>query len=509
MFISHWMEITWAQQFHAQLTRAVLGLFAPRGRYLVCLSALGIILTLSSLADAKPSSPNTSEFKQLFTGDLQEMRKRHVIRVLVAHSKTNFFLVKGEPHGFEYELLQQYGTFLNKKVSRKKFRTNIVFIPVPFPQLLSALIEGKGDIAAAGLTITPEREKTVAFSRPYLPHVEEIVVMRKRLKGLTTLEELAGKSVFSIRGGSYRPHLDKLNTKFAKKGLSPINIIEASEYLATEDLLELVNAGVIDLAVADRHIAELWAPVLSKITVRGDLKIHKGGKIAWAIRKNNPLLQQSLNGFIGGHKKGTLMGNILFKRYYKDRKWISNPLDARERRKLEQFMALFKKYGKQYEFEWLAIAAQAYQESGLDHSLQSSQGAVGIMQILPSTAAGDAVNIPNIHSVENNIHAGVKYLAHLRSAYFQSSKIAQDEQLNFAYAAYNMGPSKVRQLQQKAKKMGLDPNRWFFHVERAALKFVGQEPVRYVANIHKYYIAYKLVKESQGQKAREIEALKN
>ncbi len=171
-------------------------------------------------------------------------------------------------------------------------------------------------------------------------------------------------------------------------------------------------------------------------------------------------------------------------------------------------MALFKKYGKKYEFEWLAIAAQAYQESGLDHTRQSPQGAVGIMQILPSTAADDAVNIPNIRSVENNIHAGVKYLAHLRNAYFQSPRMSPDEQLNFAYAAYNMGPAKVRQLQQKAKHMGLDPNRWFFHVERAALKFVGQETVRYVANIHKYYIAYKLVKESQAQKVKEREELK-
>ncbi|MDT7041759.1 transglycosylase SLT domain-containing protein [Candidatus Nitronereus thalassa] len=437
------------------------------------------------------------------------MKKRHVIRVLVTHSKTNFFLVKGEPHGFEYELLQQYGKFLNKKVSRKKFRTNIVFIPVPFEQLLPGLIEGKGDIAAAGLTITPEREKIIAFSDSYLPRVEEIVVMRKKLKGLTALEALAGRSVYIIRGGSYGPHLAKLNSQFAKKNLSPITVIEASEYLATEDLLELVNAGVIDLAVADRHIAELWAPVLPKISVRTDLSIHAGGKIGWAIRKENTELRKSLNTFIRSHKKGTLMGNILFKRYYQNRKWISNPLESRERRKLEQFMALFQKYGKKYEFDWLAIAAQAYQESGLDHTRQSPQGAVGIMQILPSTAADDAVNIPNIQPVENNIHAGVKYLAHLRNTYFQSPRMAPNEQLNFAYAAYNMGPRKVRQLQQKAKAMGLDPNRWFFHVERAALKFVGQEPVRYVANIHKYYIAYTLVKESESQKFRELKELKN
>ncbi len=204
-----------------------------------------------------------------------------------------------------------------------------------------------------------------------------------------------------------------------------------------------------------------------------------------------------------------MLGNILFKRYYQDRTWISNPLEEQERRKLERFIALFKKYGKQYGFEWLAIAAQAYQESGLDPNRLSPRGAIGIMQILPDTAAHPPINITNIRSVENNIHAGVKYLAHLRNTYFQSSHISPEDQLNFSYAAYNLGPKRVQQLRQKAKKMGLDTNRWFYHVEQAALKFVGQEPVRYVANIHKYYIAYKLAGEVQARKLQEIEKFKN
>ena len=478
--------------------------FRPVGlswNFAISIGLLGIILSVPQTLPAEEMSSIASEYRQLFTGDLPEMKKRHIIRVLVAHSKTNFFLVKGEPHGFEYELLQQYGKFLNKKVSKRQIKTRIVFIPVPFDQLISGLLEGKGDIAAAGLTITPEREKKIAFTQPYLPRVEEVVIARKRLKDVKKVEHLAGRSVFIIRGGSYGPHLRDLNKRFEKKSLSPIKVIEVSENLATEDLLELVHAGVIDLAVADRHIAELWAPVLLQLKVRADLKIHTGGKIAWAVRKNNPLLQQSLNGFIRGHKKGTLIGNILFKRYYEDRKWISNPLEKKERRKLEKFMALFKQYGKKYGVEWLAIAAQAYQESGLDNTRQSPRGAIGIMQVLPSTAASPPINIQNVKNVENNIHAGVKYLAHLRKTYFQSSQISSEDQLNFAYAAYNMGPTKVQQLRRKTKNMGLDKNRWFYHVERATLKFVGQEPVRYVANIHKYYIAYKLVRESQSQKA--------
>lgn len=476
--------------------------------YPVILGGLILAFGFSQPGIAAEVPSFSSTYSEAFTGDLREMKKRHVIRVLVAYSKTNFFLVKGEPRGFEYELLQQYGAFLNKRVSRRKFRTNLVFIPVPFEQLIPGLVEGKGDIAAAGLTVTPEREQRIAFTQPYLPRVEEVVVTRKAIKGIHRLDDLAGRSVFIIKGGSYRDHLVEWNRRLEKKGRPPMNIVEASEYLATEDLLELVNAGVMDITVADRHLAELWAHVLPALTVRTDLKIHSGGMIAWAVRKTNPELQNSLNVFIRRHKKGTLVGNILFQRYYQDRKWITNPLEKQERKRLERFMALFKKYGTRYGFEWLALAAQAYQESGLDHSRRSPRGAIGIMQILPSTAASPVVNVPDIHSVENNIHAGVKYLAHLRNTYFKSSDIAPEDQLNFAYAAYNMGPTKVQRMRRKAKKMGLDPNRWFYHVEQAALRFVGQEPVRYVANIHKYYIAYKLAREVQIRKTLELKNLK-
>jgi membrane-bound lytic murein transglycosylase MltF len=115
---------------------------------------------------------------------------------------------------------------------------------------------------------------------------------------------------------------------------------------------------------------------------------------------------------------------------------------------------------------------------------------VGIMQILPSTAAGPAVDIADVSTAENNIHAGVKYLAHLRDAYFNDPEIEREERVDFTFAAYNAGPARINSLRRRAAKEGLDPNRWNRNVEYVARKVIGRETDQYVANIHMYYVAY-------------------
>jgi membrane-bound lytic murein transglycosylase MltF len=454
------------------------------------------------------STPGFSS-SNAFTGDLPEIQKRRFIRVLVTYSKTNFFLMKGIPHGFEYELLKQYEKFLNKGKGKRTLKTQLVFIPVPFDQHIPALLKGRGDIVAAGLTNTPDRRKRVAFTTPYLPRVDEIVVSHKGTTGLNDLTDLSGRTVSVVRASSYMDSLKSLNAQFFAKKRQPANIVEVSENLEAEDVLELVNAGVLKVTVVDQHIAELWSGVLTNLVLHTNLKANQGGQIAWAVRPNNPELRISLNRFIKGNKNGTLIGNILFKRYYQNRNWIKNPLEEQERKKLDRFIQLFKEYGNRYEFDWLAIAAQAYQESEFDHSARSSRGAVGIMQMLPSTAASRAVNIPNIEKLENNIHAGVKYVAWIRDRYFSGPEISPADQANFSFAAYNAGPSKIQKMRRKAKTMRLNPDKWFYNVELAALKHIGQEPVRYVANIHKYYIAYSMISESLNKKAQEMKATKN
>jgi membrane-bound lytic murein transglycosylase MltF len=395
---------------------------------------------------------------------------------------------------------------LNKGVKRNQLKVRIVYIPVPFNRLLPALMEGQGDIAAAVLTITPERERRVAFATGGRRKVDEIVVAGEAVEGLSTVEDLSGRTVYVLRASSYVEHLHQVNAQLHAKGKAPIKIKKADSNLLTEDILELVNSGVINLTVADDYKARLWANVLPNLVVREDLKVHSRGTVGWAVRQGNPELLKSLNRFTQQIKKGTLLGNMIFKRYYENTHWIRNPLEQKERQKLNKFRVLFKKYADQYGFDNLAIAAQAYQESGLNHSVRSPRGATGIMQLLPSTAADPMVGIADIENVANNIHAGVKYLALLRDSYFSDPTINDDDRLAFSWAAYNAGPRKVAKMQQRATKMGLDPNKWFQNVEYAALKMVGQETVQYVANIYKYYIAYKLIKDIEDRKAAKIKS---
>ena len=444
-----------------------------------------------------------------WTGDLHEIKeKRRGIRVLVSYSKTNFFVAQGHPRGFEYELLREYERFLNRRVGRKGIKTHVVFVALPFDQLISALLEGRGDIAAAGLTITPEREKLVAFTVPYIRNVNEIVIASKMVKHLKTNKDLTGRKVHVVSGSSYVQHLRRLNRELTREGLKPVGIVEADKNLEAEDILQMVNAGIVELTVVDHHIAELWSSVLKELILRKDIVINSGGNIAWAVRKESPQLLADLNIFVRKHRQGTLLGNILIKRYYKNTTWVRNPLVVSERQKLEELKFLFQKYGKQYNFDWLKIAALAYQESGLDQSVKSSAGAVGIMQLLPSTAGQPSVGIPDVHDVESNIHAGVKYLSFLRDRYFNDPEISPAAKLDFTFAAYNAGPAKVASLRRKAKNLGLDPNKWFFNVEHTARRVIGQETVQYVANINKYFIAYKSIQKSLEKRSFKRKTIK-
>jgi len=426
-----------------------------------------------------------------FTGDLPQIRERGVLRALVSPSRTDFFLDGARPHGIAVELLEQYRKALNVGAGKRDLHVSIKYVVVQFNELIPALLDGRGDVAVANLTITPEREAQVAFVRGKENRVDELLVTHRDVTGIASLDDLSGRTVEVLAGSSYAEHLRRLNERLLRDGREPVDVREANAHLVTEDLLEMANAGVIPITVADDYRARLWAQVLPDIVVHDAIKVHAGGTLGWAVRKDNPELLASLNAAAPGMRAGTLIGNMLIKHYYQNTRYIKNPLSDSERAKLERLIALFKRYGEEYGFDWLALAAQAYQESRLDHSVKSPAGAVGVMQVLPSTASDPIVGIPDISKEEDNIHAGVKYLAFLRERYFDDPALAEEDKVAFAWAAYNAGPAKVARMREKTQAIGLDPNRWFGNVEHGALAVVGQETVRYVRNIYKYYITYK------------------
>jgi membrane-bound lytic murein transglycosylase MltF len=433
------------------------------------------------------------KINEVWTGDFDGVVKRRVIRALVVYNKMLYFLDGATQRGTSYDGLKEFEKFVNKKLKTRTLKINVVFIPVTRDKLLPALVKGLGDIAAANLTITPERKKTVDFSDPLLTNVSEILITGPAAPAIKCLDDLAGKKIHVRPSSSYYGSLKRLNASFKKQGKPPVKIIPADEYFEDSDLLEMVNSGLIPMVIVDNHKARFWAEIFDHITLHPDIVVNTGGEIAWAIRKNSPKLKAVVNEFVKGHKKGTLLGNIVFKRYLKTNKWARNSVSPKELKKFQDTVALFRKYADQYGFDYLKIIALAYQESQLDHSKRSHAGAIGIMQLLPSTAKDPNVNIPDIKVLEKNIHAGNKYLRFLDDRYFSDSSIDRFNQVLFTFASYNAGPGKVTRLRKEAAKMGLDPNVWFGNVEVVAAKRIGRETVQYVSNIYKYYIAYRLI----------------
>jgi membrane-bound lytic murein transglycosylase MltF len=435
------------------------------------------------------------ELDQRWTGDFEEMAERRVIRALVPYSKTFYFLDGADQRGLTYELLREFEKYINRKFRKKTLRIQLVVIPTKRDKLLPALVEGRGDIAAGNLTITPERQKRVDFSDPQLTGVEEIVVTGPKAPPIQTIDDLAGKEIHVRASSSYYESLRSLNAQLQKKGKKQIRLALADEYLEDEDLLEMMNARLIPMIVIDRHKGEFWSQIFKDLTLHPDIKVRTNGQIAWAIRKNSPKLKEMINGFMKTHKKGTLVGNILFERYLENTKWVRNSLNDADMERFREAIEFFQKYSNQYGFDWLMIAALAYQESRIDQSKRSSAGAIGVMQLLPSTAADSNVNVANIDEMENNIHAGVKYLRFMRDRYFEKEPMDDLNKMLFSFASYNAGPAKVSQLRRQARKAGLDPNIWFRNVEIIAAKRIGRETVQYVSNIYKYYVAYRLIKD--------------
>jgi membrane-bound lytic murein transglycosylase MltF len=432
--------------------------------------------------------PLDSHFGMRFAEDLDGILERRYIRVLTTFNRTNFFLSGAGLYGFEYSLLKDYEKHLNKSIRRRDLKVVMEFIPVSRDELLPALRDGRGDIAAAGLTITEERREQVDFTRPYLTGIDEVLVAHKDVEGLESIGDLSGREVFIRESSSYFESLRTLNDRLREEGRKPVKVLKAEETLETEDILEMVNSGAVPITVSDSHLASIWSGVLEDIRVHDTLVVRQSGEIAWAVRKGNPGLKESLDTFLRTRRKGTRLGNIYFTRYFENNRWIRNPVSEDMLRKSEKLRGLFQKYAERYGFDWTLIAAVAFQESRLNNKKRSPAGAVGIMQVRPSTAGDKNVGIDNVHELENNVHAGVKYLAFLRDRYFSDEALRESDRVRLTLAAYNAGPAKIRRARSEAEKMGLDPGRWFRNVEISALRLIGQEPVRYVSNINKYYI---------------------
>lgn len=458
----------------------------------------------NATAAAEQERQDAALFKYLNTpwrGDLDGMRTRRYIRILVTYSRTNYYLDGAVTKGFTAEVAHAFEKWLNRHLKTRKYPVHVVCIPVRRDELISALNAGRGDIAVASLSITPGREELVAFSEPWVSDVREVVVAGPESPELGSIEDLSGKEVYVRRSSSYFETLQGLNARLASRGLPPVDIRTADESLESEDIMEMVGAGLLPLTVVDGYRARLWGEVLPGIRVRDDLVAARGQRLAWAVRKDNPHLLGLINDFVNHYRSSKDLA-FLNHKYFIKSGYLRNAKDSEDMRRFEAAVKYFRMYGSQYGLDFLLLAAQGYQESRLDQNARSPMGAVGVMQLLPSTAAGPPINLPDIRRLETNIHAGAKYYRHLIDTYYDDPAISPLNRMLFAFAGYNAGPGNMARMRRLTADMGLDPNQWFANVEVAAGKVTGQETVRYVGNIYKYYLAYRTVIERAEERER-------
>jgi membrane-bound lytic murein transglycosylase MltF len=473
-------------------------------RFLVNLAFLCFLLPSPAIADNQPPVERQELMAEAsafmpWKGDLPGMIQRRVIRVLIAPSRTSYWLVGLRQTGAEYELFKAFENELNEryKTQGKHIRIHVVFIPTSRDQLMPRLLEGRGDIAAGILTVTPERRELVEFGAPFFRGVKEIAVTGPNSPELASVDELSGKEVFVRKSSSYWTHLESLNERFRSEQKPLVTLKAAPEDLQDDDLLEMVNAGLVGIVVVDRYQALLWAQVFKKLKPHTGVVVNKGGDIAWMIRKESPNLRAEIDAFAKAYGHKSAFGNALIKKYTGSSRIVKPATSAGEIKKFNATVAFFRKYGAQYDMDYLLMMAQGYQESLLDQNAVSPVGAIGVMQIMPAT--GDEMATGDITKLEPNIHAGIKYMDFMRNQFFADQPMDARNKILFSFAAYNAGPSRVLKLQKEAEKRGLNPYIWFNNVEIIAGQRIGEETVTYISNIYKYYVAYTLLEEQRAQ----------
>ncbi len=438
-----------------------------------------------------------------YTGDFDGMVKRRLIRVLTPYSKTNYFIDKGVQRGTAYEGAVKLEEEINKK-QRTTIATKIhvVVVPTSRDDLADALLQGRGDIVVAGITVTPEREKVADFTIPTLKGVDEIVVTGPGAPAIASVADLAGQSV-AVRDKSIQfESLQKVNETLKQQGKAPMTIRTVPTALEDEDILEMCNAGLLKIVVVDDLLAKFWKQILPNINPHMDVKVREDGDYAWAVRKGSPKLIAELNPIIKANGQGSVFGNVLLRKYLTNTKFVKSATSEAEIKRFNQLIQIFQKYGEQYHMDFLLMMAQGFQESRLDQTVKSHVGAVGVMQVMPAT--GKDMNVGDISQLDPNINAGVKYIRFMIDQYFKDEPMDELNKGLFAFASYNAGPARIRGLRKLAAQRGLNPNLWFNNVERVVAEKIGRETTTYVSNIYKYYVAYTLTVQEMQEKKKAV-----
>jgi membrane-bound lytic murein transglycosylase F len=417
--------------------------------------------------------------------DLAEIKKAGVLRVITSNNPASYFLWRGELMGFDYDLIREFARQRGLRVS--------VVVRDGQESMYEALQDGYGDVIAASVTRTEDRlSRGWQFSRRYLL-VSEQFVGRKGSAALTDVSALAGKTVAVNPEHSYLQTLLSLQ----QQGI-PVKIALVAN-ATSEMLMGDVADGKYDMTLVDSHLVAMETTFRDDLAVLLDLGEEK--EIAWVVRKNQPKLQAELNRFIRKHYRG-LHYNITWNKYFADDKHIGQYRAQRLEpgKPLSPWDDLVRDNSTEQIHDWRLLVSQMYQESRFDPKAKSYAGAIGLMQLMPRTAA--QFGYDDLYEPENNIAASLAFLEWLSDRF--PAGLPLEERIYFSLAAYNAGHAHVHDARRLAQTIGKDPNRWFGHVEQAMLllsqpKYYrharygyvrGSEPVNYVREISERYIGY-------------------
>ena len=431
-------------------------------------------------------------------GDFDGMLERRSVRFYVPYSRSLYFIDKGRERGISADLIREFERWVNKKYAAQlgKRPLTAVVIVATRDKMRADLLEGRADVAVGNIKVLPELLKDVDFVAPDEKAAGvEILVTGPATPAIASIDDLSGKTVHLREVSSQTLSMKALNERFKQAGKPEAKLVYLPSALEDEDLLEMLNAGLLQAVVVDDWKAKMWAEVLPKVKVREDIVLRPKMKMGWAIRKNSPKLAAELTEFYAYYVK---VGGVsaLQRKYMASIKALKDATASEDQKRLASLVAIFKKYGQQYNFDPLMLAAQGYQESTLNQEAKSHVGAIGVMQVMPATGA--ELKVGDIRQAEPNIHAGIKYMDQLMTRYFKDAKFDEQNRSLFAFASYNAGPGNISKMRKEAVKRGLDPDQWFNNVEIVTAEKIGIETTTYVRNIFKYYAAYKLVTQAQA-----------
>lgn len=454
---------------------------------------LSLLLLLSATASARVVGPTQgwqpgtqAKGQSGKQRDLADIRRSGVLRVLVNQSRNASGQIKGEVIGIEAQRLRALVQQLNRDDNAKAVRLQL--IPTAKDQLIAALLRGEGDLVAPGERLASQPGATVSATLPTERLVPLVIVARKGNRRYQRLEDLSGRVLLLPVGSAVPAAVSTLNQRLKSMGREPLSIETADASLAAEDVLELVNSGLYLLTAMELPVAERWARVMPALRVDRHIQLEQKGATHWYVRRGATVLHARVDRFLKGYQSPADR-DASFQRLYRRAYRLHNTLGPVERKRLERVRPVLQKQGSRHGLDWMFLAAMAYKESTLNPAARGVGGATGLMQITP--AAARSVGVSNITALENNVEASARYLLALRNRHFAGKQMGESDRRAFMLAAYNMGPQRVQSMRAEARRRGLNPDRWFFHVERVALEELGMGVPAYVSAVNKYYLAYR------------------